>query len=164
MGLHISIFYKTTYLNSSVSETIENENIFTNYSLDNIEIDRKNNSFDENHNYYSNCSSFIYISKEIDNYDDNFDILYNNLAKTLHMTPNIFKRSLKNININKIIMSAPFDKINKCEHCDIQWILTEINKIHNNIKRNGKCYCKICSSFILYDPHCVCGIYDDWNL
>lgn len=98
----------------------------------------------------------------------NSDNLYEKLTKTINISQLDFNNSLGNIDIHEIFISVPIEKRNKCDICDIQRILMEINNIHNDhvtkkktSVNHKKCYCKICSSIFLYDPHCVCGIYED---
>lgn len=94
--------------------------------------------------------------------------LHEKLTKTINISQTDLNDSLENIDIYEIFISVPVEKRNKCDMCDIQRVLMEINNIHDDtITRKKtyvdqeKCYCKICSSIILYDPHCVCGIYED---
>lgn len=92
---------------------------------------------------------------------------HNKLAKSLNISQMTFFCSLGNIDINDIFLSVPIEKRDRCENCDIQRVLSKIKKIHDSdLKKkipwnDNKCYCRICSSIILYDPHCVCGIYED---
>ena len=97
----------------------------------------------------------------------NFDNLYEKLTKIINISQLEFNNSIGNIDVHKIFISVPVEKRNKCDICDIQRILMKINNIHNDYVtkkktsvNHKKCYCKICSSILLYDPHCVCGIYE----
>lgn len=150
----MSVFYNTMNSDFCICETNGNDDfLFVNYCLNYMDIDKK---------ISSDCSESTCISNESQyKMHDIMDISHDNFAKMLNMTSSTFRESLKNIDIVDIFLLVPIEKRNKCECCDIQRVLTEINNIHKNMKQNKNCFCKICSSFILYDPHCVCGIYDD---
>lgn len=166
MGSQMSVFCNTMDYDFCIFETIpfwnshensektnRNDDLFINHHLNYVDMDTK---------ISSDCYESTCISNESKNkMRDIMNISHDNFAKMLKMTSSTFRESLKNIDIVDIFLLVPIEKRNKCECCDIQRVLTEINNIHKNMKQNNKCFCKICSSFILYDPHCVCGIYDD---